>query len=249
MLKLIYCELMKLKHSKMIPISILGAVAVPFMMFVETLQIHTEHPEQNIMLGAVYEDSILYMLLLANMMVSVAIASFLFSREYAENAWKTILPIPISRTKILWGKFCTLFLWDFFLTMVSWACILLFSGICHVTFGLTEYRLMTALKWIPNYFLLTVLMFITTSPFVYIAQKTKGFVAPMIASAVIVLGSAALCNQKWGALYPWTASVLLLGGSVESTGYPVWLSVTIILLVSGIGFLLTFLYFRKEDLK
>lgn len=73
MLKLIYCELMKLKHSKMIPISILGAVAVPFMMFVETLQIHTEHPEQNIMLGAVYEDSILYMLLLANMMVSVAI--------------------------------------------------------------------------------------------------------------------------------------------------------------------------------
>ena len=109
--------------------------------------------------------------------------------------------------------------------------------------------MMTALKWIPNYFLLTVLMFITTSPFVYIAQKTKGFVAPMIASAVIVLGSAALCNQKWGALYPWTASVLLLDGRVESTGYPVWLSVTIILLVSGIGFLLTFLYFRREDLK
>ena len=249
MLKLLHCELMKLRHSKMIPISILGAVAVPFMMFVEALQMHSEYPEQVIRLSTVYENSILYMLLLSNMMVSVAIASYLFSREYAENTWKTILPIPISRTKILVGKFCTLFLWDLFLTIVSWACIMVFSGICHVSFGMAEYSLITALKWIPDYFLLTVLMFITTSPFAYIAQKTKGFVAPMIVSAVIVLGSAALSNQKWGALYPWTASVLLLDGRVESTGYPVWLSITIILLVSGIGFVMTFLYFKKEDLK
>ena len=249
MLNLTYCELLKLRHSKMIPISILGAVAVPFMMFVETLQMHSQHPEQVISLSAVYENSILYMLLLANMMVSVAIASYLFSREYTENTWKTILPIPISRTKILAGKFCTLFLWDLFMTIVSWTCNMLFSGICHVSFGMAEYSLITAIKWIPYYFLLTVLMFIMTSPFAYIAQKTKGFVAPMIVSAVIVLGSAALSNQKWGALYPWTASVLLLDGRIESTGYPVWLSMTIILLVSGIGFMMTFLYFMNEDLK
>ena len=30
---------------------------------------------------------------------------------------------------------------------------------------------------------------------------------------------------------------------------PVWLSMTIILLVSGIGFMMTFLYFKNEDLK
>ena len=126
---------------------------------------------------------------------------------------------------------------------------MLFSGICHVSFGMAEYSLITAIKWIPYYFLLTVLMFIMTSPFAYIAQKTKGFVAPMIVSAVIVLGSAALSNQKWGALYPWTASVLLLDARIESPGYPVWLSMTIILLVSGIGFMMTFLYFKNEDLK
>ena len=40
MLNLIYCELLKLRHSKMIPISILGAVAVPFMLFVEVVQTH-----------------------------------------------------------------------------------------------------------------------------------------------------------------------------------------------------------------
>ena len=249
MLNLLYCELLKLRHSKMILISVLGAVAVPFMLFVEMLQIHADNPKEIILLDQVYDNSILYMLLLANMMVSVAIASYLFSREYSENTWKTILPLPISRNKVLSGKFITLFIWDLGLTLVSWLSILLFSGIFHVTIGMTECSFLTALKWIPGYFLLTILMFATTSPFVYIAQKTKGFVAPMIASAVVVLGSAALCNQDWGALYPWTASVLLLKGRIEETGYPVWLSISILFLVSVIGFVLTFLHFKKEDLK
>ena len=56
-------------------------------------------------------------------------------------------------------------------------------------------------------------------------------------------------GEAWGALYPWTASVLLLQGRVEGTGYPVWLSITILIFVSGIGFMLTFLHFKKEDLK
>ena len=249
MRNLIYCELLKLRHSKMIPISILGAVAVPFMLFVEVVQTHAEHPEEKILLGEVYANSVLYMLLLANMMVSVAIASYLFSREYAENTWKTILPIPVSRMKVLTGKFCTLFVWDFFLSLVSWLCIFIFAGCCHLAFGMAEYSLTTAFQWLPEFFILTVLMFLTTSPFAYIAQKTKGFVAPMIVSAVIVLGSAALCNQNWGALYPWTASVLLIQGKVEHTGYPIWLSITIIMVVSVLGFLFTFLHFKKEDVK
>lgn len=58
-----------------------------------------------------------------------------------------------------------------------------------------------------------------------------------------------LCNQDWGALYPWTASVILLQGRVAETGYPVWLSIMILTLISGIGFVLTFFHFKKEDLK
>ena len=249
MLNLLYCELLKLRHSKMISISVLGAAAVPFMLFVEELQTHAEHPQEKILLDQVYASSVLYMLILANMMVSVAIAAYLFSREYTENTWKTILPLPISRMNVLAGKFLTLFIWDLGLTLVSWCCILFFSGIFHAIFGMAEYSMFTAFSWIPKYFLLTILMFVTTTPFVYVAQKTKGFVAPMIASAVIVLGSAALCNQEWGALYPWVASVLLLQRRVEETGYPVWLSITILILVSGIGIIMTFLHFKKEDLK
>ena len=94
-----------------------------------------------------------------------------------------------------------------------------------------------------------ILMFLTVSPFVFVAMKTKGFVAPMIGSAVIVMGSAALSNQEWGALYPWTATYFLVQGKLQSTGYPTLLSVSIIILVSAVGFLMTFHHFKKEDLK
>lgn len=87
------------------------------------------------------------------------------------------------------------------------------------------------------------------SPFAFVAEKTKGLVAPMISSAVIIMGSAALSNQDLGALYPWTATFFLMKGNVESTGYPILLVIGIIILVSGIGFFATFDYFKKEDLK
>ena len=40
----------------------------------------------------------------------------------------------------------------------------------------------------------------------------------MIGSAVIVMGSAALSNQEWGALYPWTATYLSLIHIFKASG-------------------------------
>lgn len=70
----------------------------------------------------------------------------------------------------------------------------------------------------------------------------------MIISAVIVMGSAALSNQKLGALYPWTATFFLISGKTENTGYPILLSVSIISFVSVSGFFATIHHFKKEDL-
>ncbi|MEG0835911.1 MAG: ABC transporter permease [Christensenellaceae bacterium] len=249
MLNLIFCELLKLKRSKMVLISVVGVLSTPLLMLVEVLQTHFDKPEILFTLSDIYSDSILYIMLLANMMVYVAIAAFLFSREYSESTLKTILPIPISRTKLLIGKFCTLLLWIVMLTLVTWAGIFIVCGLYHAAFTLEGYSLLVAISWLPKFLFGGVLMFLTTSPFVFLAMKTKGFVAPMISSAVIVMGSAALSNQEWGALYPWTATYFLVQGKIPSTGYPTWLPVAIIILVSAIGFFMTFHHFKKEDLK
>ncbi|GAA0125241.1 MULTISPECIES: ABC transporter permease [Clostridium] len=249
MRSLIYCELLKLKNSKMVLISILGAMSTPFMMFIESLQTHFQHPERVITLTNVYDNSLLYMMLLSNMMIYVVITAYLFSREYIENTLKIILPIPISRTKLLLGKFITLFFLIVILNFVTWAGILILSGIYNSIFDMVGYNLLISIEWLFKYLVASILMYLTISPFAYIALKTKGFVAPVIASAVIVMGSAALSNQDFGALYPWTATFFLIKGKLQSTGYSITLGITIIAFVSIVGFLLTFNYFKKEDLK
>lgn len=249
MLKLIYCELLKLKRSKMVLISFLGVMSIPIMMFIESLQTHLKHPNIIFTLSDIYSDSILYIMLLSNIMIYVAITAYLFSREYAENTLKNVLPIPISRTRLLLGKFSTLLIWTFFLSFVTWAGIFILSGVYHAVFNMKGYNFTVAIGWLPKFFLSSTLMFLTVSPFAFIAQKTKGFVAPMIASAVVVMGNAALSNQDFGAIYPWTATFFLLDKRIEGTGYPIVLSVAIIFLVSVIGFYMTVRYFKKEDLK
>ena len=241
MLNLISCELLKLKRSKMVLISVAGVLSTPLLMLIEALQTHFDKPEIIFTLSDIYSDSVLYIMLLVNIMIYVAIAAYLFSREYTESTLKTILPIPISRTKLLIGKFCTLLLWIVMLTLVTWAGIFIVCGLYDAVFTLEGYSLLVAIVWLPK--------LLTVSPFVFVAMKTKGFVAPMIGSAVIVMGSAALSNQEWGALYPWTATYFLVQGKLQSTGYPTLLSVSIIILVSAVGFLMTFHHFKKEDLK
>lgn len=233
----------------MVLISIVGVMSTPVMMFIQCLQTHFEHPELSFTLFDVYSDSILYVMLLANMMIYVAIAAYLFSREYTENTLKTILPIPISRTKLLFGKLGALLLWIIMLTFITWLGILLFSRLYDIIFGLDGYSLLVASEWLIKFLFGGILMFLTVSPFIFIAQQTKGFVAPVIASAVIVMGSVALSNNDLGALYPWTAGFFLIGGRIPSTVYPIAASVSIILLVSAVGFFISFRSFKKEDLR
>jgi bacitracin transport system permease protein len=109
LLNLISCELLKLKRSKMVLISVAGVLSTPLLMLIEALQTHFDKPEIIFTLSDIYSDSVLYIMLLVNIMIYVAIAAYLFSREYTESTLKTILPIPISRTKLLIGNFAPCF--------------------------------------------------------------------------------------------------------------------------------------------
>ena len=162
MLNLISCELLKLKRSKMVLISVAGVLSTPLLMLIEALQTHFDKPEIIFTLSDIYSDSVLYIMLLVNIMIYVAIAAYLFSREYTESTLKTILPIPISRTKLLIGKFCTLLLWIVMLTLVTWAGIFIVCGLYDAVFTLEGYSLLVAIVWLPKFLFGSILMFLTT---------------------------------------------------------------------------------------
>lgn len=246
---LIFCELMKLKRSKILLISFLGVMAAPAMMFIEAIQIHFENPEQIVTLAHFYDNSLIYTMLLMNFMVFVIIAAYLFSREYTERTLKMILPVPVSKNKMIASKFCVLFLWIMMLTTATWLGALILAGLYHAVYGMLEFTFTVAIQWFGKLLISGILLLFTISPFAFIAEKTKGLFVPMIIAAGVVMGSAALCNQKLGALYPWTATLFFIKGKIASTGYPIWLSVSIVVFVSIIGFATTFHYFQKEDIK
>jgi bacitracin transport system permease protein len=249
LLNLVYCEILKLKRSKIVLFSVLGVLSTPFMMLVEALQTHFDHPEQVFTLNDIFDSSLLYVMLLMNMMVYVAITSYLFSREYTEKTLKMILPAPVLRIDFITGKFLMLYLWTTVLTVLTWAAIFALMSAYHVIFGLDGFGFKVAGEWLIKFLLGSVLMFLTISPFAYIAEKTKGFVIPVIVSAAVVMGSAAISNHKFGALYPWTANLFLVKGSIQTTDYPIPVVIGIIGFVSLSGFYSTFRYFYKEDLK
>lgn len=249
MANLIYCELLKLKRSKVLLISLLGVLATPLMILLEALQTHFKHPEQIFTLSDLYDNSLIYIMLLIGMMVYTVIVAYLFSREYTEKTLKSILPIPVSKKSLAISKFFILFLWITVLTIFTWASMLGLAAIYHGVFGMSEFQLSVAWIWLVKMLFGGILMFLTISPFAFLAEKTKGLVVPMIAASVIVMGSAALSNQDIGALYPWTATFFMVKGRLAGTGYPIWLAISSIALTSILGFAATFIYFQKEDIK
>lgn len=151
MLNLISCELLKLKRSKMVLISVAGVLSTPLLMLIEALQTHFDKPEIIFTLSDIYSDSVLYIMLLVNIMIYVAIAAYLFSREYTESTLKTILPIPISRTKLLIGKFCTLLLWIVMLTLVTWVWAISFFWLIFCSFAYNGHQFIGWIKSIQRW--------------------------------------------------------------------------------------------------
>ena len=62
----------------MVLISVAGVLSTPLLMLIEALQTHFDKPEIIFTLSDIYSDSVLYIMLLVNIMIYVAIAAYLF---------------------------------------------------------------------------------------------------------------------------------------------------------------------------
>ncbi|MBI9048619.1 MAG: ABC transporter permease [Anaerolineaceae bacterium] len=249
MFDLVYCEFAKLKHSNMLLISFLGAFVAPSMMFIEAIRIHASQPERAFGIGDMYSSCLLYSMLLFGTVVYVVIGSYLFSREYTENTLKSILTIPVSKSSFLISKFIMFLIWIQVLTLITWASMLMFAAIFIAMYHSMTLDWMVAMQYLGSMLLGGLLLFITLSPFIFVTLWTKQVVIPVIAATAIVMGNAALANESLGALFPWTATFLLVSDRLVDTGYSIGLSMGLIILVSAVGFGLSAWYFANEDVK
>ncbi|MCM1183372.1 MAG: ABC transporter permease [Roseburia sp.] len=247
MADIVYCEWLKLKRSKILLIGVLGSLMVPFLVAVNDIRIAAAKPEASLSLYGLYEDTMMFIMLLFGPLVLAVVATYLINREYTERTLKTIFVLPVERAAFLSGKFIMLFLLISLFMLLSWLDILVIALVCHLFLGgqaVTAFQAAVILLWMERG---GMLMFMTLTPFVYLALRTKGSIAPFIVIAGISLLNVVLSASPIACFWPWTASWLLQTGRYAQTGGSARFGFLLLAGVCGLGICAALRRFGREE--
>lgn len=241
MADIVYCEWVKLKRSKIIFIGVLGSFIVPLLVITKNLT-------TDLSLYGIYEDAIMFIMLLFGPLVMAVVATYLVSREYTEKTLKTIFVVPIGRRSFLLGKFITLFILVLLFMVLSWFDIVMLAVLCSLFMDVSQLSLLSAIYIFIQMTKGGILLFTTLTPFVYLSLRTKGTLAPFIIIAAVSLLNVVFSDSQIAGFYPWTAAYLLLTGRLEQSGCPTLIGTLILLSVCLSGIYISIRRFQKEDI-
>ena len=247
MLSLLHCEYIKLKRSKFLVIGILGTLIVPFFVIVKAVTKYISSPEAVISVFSLYDDALMFLMLLFAPMVLTILGAWIISREYTDGTLKNIFIIPISKTVFLCGKLLFFAILTFMFMLISWLEILVLALLCNCFIPTTELTIPSLIFFLIKMLYGGILLCAAQTPFIYLTIRTKGFVTPLIAIAVISLINVVLSNSGVAGFYPWSASYLLVTGRLSGQNCPKEISISIILIMCFLGIAASIFRFKKED--
>lgn len=91
MLKLFKCECMKLRRSKFLLIGLLGTLIVPLFVYVKAVTNYLSDPTRTISVFSLYDDALMFLMLLFAPIVLTILGAWIISREYTDGTLKNIL--------------------------------------------------------------------------------------------------------------------------------------------------------------
>lgn len=248
MADIIYCEWLKLRRSKIVLIGVLGSFIVPFLVIINEIRISFLYKETTLSLGWIYEDTIMFIMLLFGPLVMEVVATYLISREYTEKTLKTIFVVPLKRSQFMIGKFIMLFILVLLFMMLTWLDIVVISIVSSLFLEVSQITFLSVIYVLVQMIKGGILLFTTLTPFIYIAMRAKGTLVPFVIIAAGSLLNVVLSGSPLAGFYPWTATYLLLTGRLEQLGCPSILGISIIIFVCIFGICISILRFQKEDI-
>ncbi len=249
MLKLLKCECIKLKRSKILLIGLLGTLIVPLFVYVKAVEGYLSNPDNVISVFSLYDSAIMFLMLLFAPMVLTVLGTWIISREYTDGTLKNIFVIPVSQTAFLCGKLLFFAIMAFMFMLVSWLEILILALLCNCFIPVTQLTIPSFLFFFIKMLLGGLLLCFTQTPFMYLTIRGKGFVAPLIAIAAVSLINVVLSNSPIAGFYPWSASYLLVMGRLSGVGCSKEISSLIILIMGLLGITASLYRFKKEEIK
>ena len=249
MRRLLQCEYIKLKHSKVLLIGMLSTLIVPIFVTVKAVTKYFSESGIAMSLFSLYDDSLMFLMLLFAPMVLTILGAWIIGREYTDGTLKSIFTIPVSRTSFLWGKILFFAILTLTFMLISWLEILMSAFLCNCFIPVTEFTIPYFIFFLIKMFLGGILLFASQTPFIYLTIRTKGFVTPLIAIVAISLINVVLSNSPIAGFYPWSASYLLVTGRLSGQSCPKGISLAIILTMCLWGIAASVLRFKKEEVK
>lgn len=248
MLRLLQCECIKLKRSKFLLIEILGTLIVPFFVIVNAVTKYLSNPEHAISVFSLYDNALMFLMLLFAPMVLTILGAWIISHEYTDGTLKNIFVIPVSQTAFLCGKILFFAILTFAFMFISWLVILISALLCRFFIPVEQLTILSFLFFLKKSLLGAILLFASQTPLIYLTIRTKDFIAPLIAIAAILLINVVLSSSPIAGFYPWSASYLLVMGRLSRQGCPWGISVSIILMMSLSGIAASLFRFKKEEI-
>lgn len=249
LLKLLRCEFVKLKRSKILFIGLSGTLIVPFITAAKAVAGYLSDSGAAVNVFSLYESALMFLMLLFAPMILTVLGAWMISREYADGTLKNMIVIPVSRTAFLAGKLLFFVISTFLFMLISWLEILVIALLCGIFIPVTELTIPSLLFFLIKMLLGGALLCATQAPFLYLTIRTKGFAVPLIAVAAVSLVNVVLSNSAIAGFYPWAASYFLVFGRMSCPGCPKEISIAFIfvLFLSGIG--ASLISFQREEIK
>ena len=223
MIAFIQSEFIKLKHSKIFLLTVLGALTLPFLLYLSLISGNADGFESMLLACNQFTGSMF------NIVLFAIVVSYIFGREYTEHSLKTMMTIPLSRGKFILGKYLMLFIWTMILVAITFLSTCFFGylgGASNIT---------------------NILLFLSFSPFVFLSLLVPNMVAAMVTGAAFSIGSLMISSTKYAPYFPWSSSYLIGANEIANYSCNTATSLAIILATFAIGLTISYIYFTKKD--
>lgn len=248
MADLIFCEWLKLKRSKIIVIELLGAMIVPLLLTIQNIRNACSETEPIHDIAWLYEDELMFVMLMFGPLVMTVVTVFLFHREYTEKTLKTLFTVPIGRISFLAAKYILLLFLTMGFLLLSWLYLLAFSILCSLFFEIGQLTVMSAIYFFLKMFKAGALLFAVLTPFGYLTLKSKGMMAPLLALGFVILLNVVMSGAPGGIWDPWLLVYRLATTGRLPGGGPAFAGILLILAVCFLGIGASMVRFYREDL-
>ena len=237
MMTFIQSELIKLKHSKIFLLTVLGALTFPFLLYLSLISGTADGFESMLRACNQFTGSMF------NIVLFAIVVSYIFGREYTEHTLKTMMTIPISRGKFILGKYLMFFIWTMILVAITFLSTCIFGylgGVNHIT-------LTGAIGCCKEIFITNILLFLSFTPFVFLSLIVPNMVAAMVTGAAFSIGNLMISSTNYAPYFPWSSSYLIGANEIANYSCSTATSLAIILAASAAGTIISYIYFTKKD--